>query len=521
VVLAGALGLRLWGIGFGLPDLYHPDEPAYVLQALAVGRGLPNGLTFANPPLYKYMLLGEYAVDFGVRRLAGSTRSAQDFVDQFRGDPSTLYLIARATSAVFGALTSLAAFALGASTRGQRAGLIAAGLTAVTYLLARDSHFGVNDALVTLLLTVGLVFCVRIARDGRRRDYLIAGALAGLAFAAKYQGIALLIPLMVGHLTHRSPRRSLDLAAALGALAVAAVATFPSLLSETGRVLQDIYVHLYLEAVGGYDGLDPAGGYAFYARALVLGLGWPLLIAALVGVVIGIWRRDRLSLVIASLPLTLLLVLGAQQLYFARFLLPALPALIVEAALALDALVAIRPAIGVVLALLVGAPTLADAVRFDALLSREDTRTLAREWISANVPNQATVAVDSAPLGPSLPATGATDVLVANDWSLFDLSPPDYQARGVEYLVVSSFTSEVRLVDPARDARRVAFYGALPNEATPVAEFRPYSGAEPPFVYDQIYGPFNALDQLERPGPTITVYRFNFARVSAGRDTPP
>ena len=30
VATAGVgLGLRVWGIGFGLPDLYHPDEPAY------------------------------------------------------------------------------------------------------------------------------------------------------------------------------------------------------------------------------------------------------------------------------------------------------------------------------------------------------------------------------------------------------------------------------------------------------------------------------------------------------------
>src|ERR1700730_14895481 len=54
-----ALGARGWGNGFGFPDLLHPDEPAYVLQALAVARGLPDGLTFANPPLYKYVLLGE------------------------------------------------------------------------------------------------------------------------------------------------------------------------------------------------------------------------------------------------------------------------------------------------------------------------------------------------------------------------------------------------------------------------------------------------------------------------------
>ena len=48
-----ALALRLWGIGFGLPRTYHPDEPAHVLQALAVARGLPGGLrrgVLGRPP---------------------------------------------------------------------------------------------------------------------------------------------------------------------------------------------------------------------------------------------------------------------------------------------------------------------------------------------------------------------------------------------------------------------------------------------------------------------------------------
>ena len=99
-------------------------------------------------------------------------------------------------------------------------------------------------------------------------------------------------------------------------------------------------------------------------------------------------------------------------------------------------------------------------------------------------------------------------VVVANEWSLFDLTPTDYRARGIEYVVVSSFTSEPRAIDPAREARRVAFTSELAREAMVEAQFRPYAGdAPPPFVYDQIYAPFNALDRLERPGPTVTVYR--------------
>jgi hypothetical protein len=517
-VFCVALGLRVWGIGFGLPRLYHPDEPAYVLQALAVGRGLPDGLTFANPPLFKYLLLAEYAADYGLQRLTGGVRGQQDFIDQFRADPSQLYLIARLTSATFGALTAAAVLALGASVGAPRAGSIAGGLAAAAYLLARDSHFGVNDALVTLLVTLGLVFCVRVARGGRRADYALAGALAGLAFAAKYHGVALLVPLGVAHWVRpAASRRGANLVAALVAGLVSAMVAFPSVVTETGRVLGDIYLHLYLDAVGGYDGLDPEGGYVFYARVLAIGLGWPLLATTLVGLVFSIKTVNRPMLVVASLPIALVAVLGAQHLYFARFLLPAVPALIVVAGVALDQLFALRPIVGLAAVALVGTPSLVDALRFDTLLTREDTRTLASDWIQTNLPAGALLAVDSAPLGPPLDGDSVHQALVANESALFDLTPAEYRARGVEYVVVSSFTADVRAIDPAREARRQAFYAALAREASVVQQFRPYRGEhQPPFVYDQIYGPFNALEQLDRPGPTVTIYRF-----TAGPDIPP
>ncbi len=491
-IAAGGLALRVWGVGFGLPELFHPDEPAYVLQALAVGRGLPNGLTFADPPLFKYILLTEYAAAFGVDRVTGSVHSAQEFVDQFRADPSRLYLLARLSSAVLGALTVIATGALGTAVRGRRVGLVAAVLCACAYLLVRESHFGVNDALVTLVVTLGLVCCVR-------RRVLLAGALAGLAFSAKYDGVALLAPLV---LAAGFTRR---LAWALAAGVLGAVLTVPSLLTEPARVVNDMYVHLYVSATGGYDGLDPSGGYIFYARALGIGLGWPLLVAAVAGIGLSVARKDRNSLVVASLPVAMLLVLGSQHLYFARFALPFIPALLVESAIALDALLTWRPAAGIVIGSLVVLPTLTDAVRFDHLLTQPDTRTLARQWVDESLPAEALIAVDAPPLGPTL---NGANVVVANDSALYDRSLDDYRASGLEYLVVSSYVSEARAVDPAREQRRLSFLRALPERASLVAQFRPYTGeSEPPFAYDSIYGPWTDLDRLARPGPTISVYR--------------
>jgi hypothetical protein len=509
----------LWGIGFGLPYLYHPDEPAYVLQALAIARGLPGGLTFANPPLYKYLLLAEYGVTYVLGRLVGVYDSAQGFAEQFRADPSLLYLIGRVTSALLGAATVLVAYKLAASLRGQRAGLLAAWFVAVVYLLVRESHFAVNDALVALLTTLALYLSLRVLDKGTRRDYLAAGIVIGLSFSAKYQAAVVLVTLVLAHAL-RPERRWRDLAMAFGAAIVAALVTFPSLLFEGGRVLQDIYMRNILFAQHGYEGMDPAGGYVYYAKALVWGLGWPLVVAAVIGMLLAIVQRDRRALLVASLPLVLYAAMGYSRMFFARYMLPAVPALIVLSVVAVDALTqalwarrrVLRRALPLAAALLVGLPTLAETVRFDAILTREDTRTLAKAWIETHLPAGAHIVTDWYPFGPPL-AREQHDVIVANGWALFDLEIEEYQRRGIEYLVASSFTYDVWLPDPARDARRPTFYAALAREADIVAEFRPHRGEAPlPFVYDQIYAPFTDLARLERPGPTIKVFRIGGAR---------
>jgi hypothetical protein len=286
--------------------------------------------------------------------------------------------------------------------------------------------------------------------------------------------------------------------------------TFPSLLVEPRRVLDDIYLHLYLPGQVGYDGIDPSGGYLYYLKVLGLGVGWPIVLAAAAGVAVR-WR-DRACVVVASLPIVVYGVLGAERMYFARLVLPILPAVIVLAAVLLDDLGRAWPtrwaAGGVALALVatvVAAPLLLDAVRLDRLLGQTDTRTQTVAWAEGSVEPGARVAVDAPPLGPPLPAD-RFDLLVADGWSLYDLPLDDYRARGVEYIVTSSFTADARQLDPARDAQRKAFAAELTTAAELVAEFRPAS-SDLPFMYDEIYAPFDSLGSLDRPGPDVSVYR--------------
>jgi 4-amino-4-deoxy-L-arabinose transferase-like glycosyltransferase len=508
-----ALALRVWGIGFGLPQLYHPDEPAHVLQALAIARGLPNGVTFANPPLYKYLLFAEYVVTYGIGWLTHLYSSPQDFVNRFRADPTLLYLIGRVTSALLGALTVFAAYALANALRGRHVGLRAALLAAVVYLLVRESHFAVNDAFVTLCVTLALYACVRVAQFGSRRDYLVAGALVGLSFAAKYQGAVALFPFLLAHLLR--PQRDLK-QLVQGAVAAGAVTLvgFPPLFLETRRVLQDFYVGLYSKGQIGYDGLDPAGGYVFYMKALLWGIGLPILLAAGLGVMLALVRRERGLIVVASLPLALYLIMGYERLFFARYILPAVPALLVLALVGLEnsaewlaARTRFSPRVILFIGVCVlGIAPLIDSLRFDTIMMQEDTRTAASVWINSHLAAGTRVAVDwgtfSAPLSPS-----RYDLLVANGWQLSDLTLDDYRQRGIHNLVASSYIYDQWLLNAESEAKRKEFYAALPQHARVVAEFRPYRGDAPLlFVYDQIYAPFNELDRLERPGPTIRVY---------------
>jgi hypothetical protein len=62
--------------------------------------------------------------------------------------------------------------------------------------------------------------------------------------------------------------------------------------------------------------------------------------------------------------------------------------------------------------------------------------------------------------------------------------------------------------DPVVEARRVAFYQSVESQAELLAEFKPYlSSEEPPFIFEQIWGPVNNLFDRTQPGPTIKIFR--------------
>ena len=114
--------------------------------------------------------------------------------------------------------------------------------------------------------------------------------------------------------------------------------------------------------------------------------------------------------------------------------------------------------------------------------------------------------VELPPFGPPLDNL-PLDVVVPQGQALYDLPLDDYRKQGIEYVVTSSYSAEAPNLDATRDARRREFYAALSRETVEVAEFLPYHGAAPEFVYDRVQGPFDSLAEFDQPGPTIRIFR--------------
>ena len=111
-------------------------------------------------------------------------------------NPIALILPVRVVLAILGAVTAWLVGRLAAEIvpeRAEPAALWATALYALNYLVGRDGHFAVSDALLCFEIAVTLLCCARAAT--RRAWWLVAaGFCAGTAVSTKYSALGLAFP---------------------------------------------------------------------------------------------------------------------------------------------------------------------------------------------------------------------------------------------------------------------------------------------------------------------------------------
>ena len=484
-VLLAALLLRVIGIGAGLPLLLQVDEPLVIDRVEAFLGGDLNPRWFYYPSLTMYL-------SWGLVRLWGVVQ---------RFEPSHMYVAGRALVALLGVLTVWAAAGLGRQLAGRRAGVLAAALVGFFPIHVQLSHQAGVDVPAAFFATVALWLLWRAEATDRSLPAIGAAAACGLAASVKYSGALALValaPWFAAQFGRRKIAAWLGLALAIAAaFAAAFVVGTPYSLVERQRFLDDLagqarhareghlgyestsWLYLLVNAHGSlWSDADPVN----FALVLV-GFGYGAWLA---------WRRRSLAL--AGSLLFVLVTYGffsAWRTKFVRWLLPALPVLLVFAGCWLSATVArlrgrlMRCA---VLAVVFAVP-LARSLAALGDFVKPDTRTLATAWVTANVSAGSTLCLD--------PHTAFVDnrhwfsrtlALPAGAAGPYDLVRNPSALEGCRFVLTSSewkqryARDEALTMRPAEARDGQAFYRRLAERAQLVQRFTPEHALTGPVI---------------------------------------
>lgn len=406
IVLA-ALILRAAGLKYGLPHLYHQDEPLLVNHALAIGATRDwNPHFFTHGPVTIYALFFLYAALFVAMKLAGAVQTSMDFAVQFLKDPTLFYYSGRILIGVVPGVLSVYAMARWGNRLWSSAGLYAAVWLAVIPLYVQIGHFISPDAPLALAATGAFLALCLILDAPSSKGWMLLGAWLGFGLACKLTA-AFFVPSAVaaawflvfskkGQPNFR-PLSDLVLCGAVCAVIFFVLAPFNFL----------DWPHFYAQMQsqrGAETAIEP---FFHVSHSLAWGMGIPVLILAAVGTVAGIREKRASAWLVVFWVVSLYLANSVVGMRFARRVLPLMPALCVAAGWGMAVVLArirsraVRRLIfgGIVLA------TVAPAVYLNGLLTATDTRTECLAWFRSHVPAGETVVLDNRFFGPRLEQT--------------------------------------------------------------------------------------------------------------------
>ena len=409
VVLAGitllALLLRMLGLGFGLPYAEsRPDELLIITPALKYGTGDLNPHSFYYPSLFSYLLFGLYGVYAVILKISGQILSFAEILGRFADDPSPFFFLSRSVSACLGVLTIPGLYLLARQCFSRFASLIAAFFMAVAYLHVRDSHFGVTDVPMTAFVVFAMIPIIRILSDNQRRNYVMAGVFAGLATSFKYNAGLLAVSILVAHwlsaeLSGKPLRQKLfntNLWFAAFCMLGVFAATSPFVFIDWPAFIKDFKFDIWLLSGEG----EVKVGNAWIRHFMVTlwhGIGPPMLLLAIAGILVMMFEKVRKLLVLIVFPVIYYMVIGRGHTVLVRYIIPVVPFLCLFAGVAIGEYLLnwLRRCWGdksafVVTGLaacLVSVIPFSRSVAFDRVLMQADTREQVVKYVEGNFTN--------------------------------------------------------------------------------------------------------------------------------------
>jgi hypothetical protein len=410
LIIVIALGLRLWGINFGLPSLNDPDEPLFVVSSLTliIGKTLNPGW-FGHPgttTIYALTIIDLLIV--ATAMFSGKFATLGEFTTYIYSDPSILFVGGRLFMAVCGIVTILLTYRLAQRVLNARAGLIAAVILAFTPLHVSFSQIIRTDMMATMFMLLVLLSTLRIARHNRWQDYALTGVMIGFAVATKWPSAMIIVaPVAVGLIKIRENpdvlRANLRKIIMMGAVSVIALFVIsPYLLIDYQKVIHNLLGEFQDHHVGATGGSFIENMASYMMGTLRETFGILGITVSAIGLFLCA-RMGRLQVAVLILPaVAFFIFISLQTLIWDRWLVPLLPFAALFAAITIDRACGLIKQhfgdqgswAGAALLLAVLIVPMAVSTHAQTTERLNDTRNQASDWARANMPSGSKILVE-------------------------------------------------------------------------------------------------------------------------------
>jgi hypothetical protein len=410
LLLLVALAWRVNNIAFGLPGMYDPDEPMFMLTALKLPlQGTLNPGWFGHPgttTIYMLALIDIVVVAVGL--LSGSYSNIAEFTAAAYANPAIVFIPSRLLMVALGVTSVWLTYVLGKRLVGEWTGIIAAALLTFNGLHISWSQVIRTDIHASVFMLGALIFAVDAAKHGRLKHWLLAGFLTGFATATKWPAASVIVAVAGAWAYRRTISGAVaktdlrTLAAAIGAAIIGLFIASPYIFLDWSTVLSNVTGEMSSGHLG-HSGTGFFSNLMWYIRHQLVGtMGWIGLFAATIGMahLVVVNRLARFTMMPASL--AFLGLICAQNLVWSRWILPVMPMFCIFVAAAATwtarALSERAPKVPRKLAYgaigtLALAPSIAGAFAQSAERAN-DTRSQAVLWAKVNIPAGSSVVLE-------------------------------------------------------------------------------------------------------------------------------
>ncbi len=421
--------LRVSYVTYGLPYVYNGDELINfrIIQSLLVRRSLDPQF-FSYPSLLFYLNL---PVQMLLKNISGEIMPvvSQSMGNGYAPQPVAL-LLARLVTFAFGIGTVVASWRLAkAINLGPVYAFLAAIMVSATPLLVLHSSYVTPDIIASFFATTALAASIAVAHRMEWQNYVLAGILAGLAAATKYNAGLVVLAIPVAHLTGHRFHRFVPMMALTAAFAILGLLlASPYLVLSPGPALDGFLYELRHYATG------HAGAQGDTLKTNILWVfretGWTWLFLSGLALARDRWRTLA---PVAAFAIIYFVLLSVQVVRFDRNLLPMLPAIFVLLAAGAQILanrLRLRTlgtvlAAGLFLVVAITGPIVTTTQRLERYV--RDPRADLRQWLESYTNDGRKIAVDAySPYLKGAPGTQITGKFLVLALPVNELLDMDY-----------------------------------------------------------------------------------------------